>query len=81
MFYFVFKSKQRLIEEKNDKMPFAVLSKLIEGKSHFNLIMCFTLGLWSSFGGIYVILPIKKENINQGLMKTEKLVENCFDYI
>jgi NRPS condensation-like uncharacterized protein len=70
-----------VIEEKNDKMPFAVLSKVNRKVNHtFNLIMCFfTLGLWSFVWGYLCYSSNKKRKILIAIDEDGKtFVENCF---
>ncbi|EIA08048.1 hypothetical protein [Flavobacterium frigoris] len=55
-------SKGFEIEERNDKLPFAVLSKKGKKVNHdFNLVLsCITLGVWS-FAWIYQCCVSSKE--------------------
>lgn len=70
-----------VIEEKNDKMPFAVLSKVNRKVNHnFNLMMCFiTFGLWSFVWGYLCYTSNKKMKILIAIDEDGKtFIENCF---
>lgn len=70
-----------VIEEKNDKMPFTVLSKRNQKVNHvFNLMMFFiTLGLWSFFWVYLCCRSSKKKRIVVAIDEDGKtFVENCF---
>lgn len=70
-----------IIEEKNDKLPFAVLSK--EKKKvnrNFNIIMCcVTFGLWSIvWGYLYLVSKNKKKILVAIDEDGNTFVEDCF---
>ena len=70
-----------VIEEKNDKLPFAVLSKENKKVNHtINLVLCcITFGLWSLVWGYLCYASNKKKKILVAMDEDGKtFVENCF---
>ncbi|MDG2432437.1 hypothetical protein [Flavobacterium sp.] len=70
-----------VIEEKNDKLPFTVLSKENRKVNHnFNLLLCcITLGLWLFVWAYLYYSSNKKRKILVAIDEDGKtFVENCF---
>jgi NRPS condensation-like uncharacterized protein len=69
-----------IIEEKNDKLPYAVLSKEIKINYNLNLLLCFiTFGSWSPVWGYLCCFSKRKRKILVAIDEDGKtFVESCF---
>lgn len=70
-----------VIEEKNDKLPFTVLSKKNRKVNHNSnlLLCCLTLGIWSVVWGYLCYTSNRKKKILVAIDEDGKtFVEKCF---